>query len=357
MTGRGVDQVLPHPSDPVVHEPYVASALEYVEMAEKAHGPIPRPVSFSYIWGDAAAELERLAPAARIVNLETSITTNEDYDAKGINYRMHPANTPCLAAAKIDCCVLANNHVLDWGRAGLTETLATLNSAGIQTAGAGRNLTEALDPAVIERGGSRVLVFGFGMMDCGVPRDWAAMDLKPGVALLSEPLDVWVGRAAERVRALKRPGDIAVLSIHWGTNWGYQIPQEHRRLAHKLIDESGVDIVHGHSSHHPKSIEVYHGKLILYGCGDFVDDYEGIAGYEEFRSHLVLMYFVTVDPSTGNLQRLVMTPLEIHRFRLKHVTHQDAEWLRDVLNRVGKQTATRVVLAPDDRLVLQWAER
>src|SRR5579872_3924197 len=106
MTGRGVDQVLPHPSDPTLHEPYVASALEYVEMAEKAHGPIPRPVSFSYIWGDAAAELERLAPAARIVNLETSITTSEDYDPKGINYRMHPANTPCLAAAKIDCCVL-----------------------------------------------------------------------------------------------------------------------------------------------------------------------------------------------------------------------------------------------------------
>jgi len=102
-------------------------------MAEKVHGPIPKPVGFSYLWGDAAQELERLAPVARIVNLETSITTSQDYDPKGRNYRMHPANTPCLTAFKIDCCELANNHVLDWGPAGLTETRAVLHSAGMST--------------------------------------------------------------------------------------------------------------------------------------------------------------------------------------------------------------------------------
>jgi poly-gamma-glutamate synthesis protein (capsule biosynthesis protein) len=159
---------------------------------------------------------------------------------------------------------------------------------------------------------------------------------------------------AEIVRSRKRPGDIAVLSIHWGPNWGYQIPQEHRTLAHKLIDDAGVDIVHGHSSHHPKPCEVYNGKLILYGCGDFLNDYEGIAGYEQFRSHLVLMYFVTVDPFTGKLQSLMMTPLEIQRFRLKHVSREDAAWLRDTLNREGKQTSTELTLTDDNRFVLQW---
>jgi len=354
MTGRGVDQVLPHPSDPVLYEPYVRSAVEYVEMAEKASGPIPKPVSCFYVWGDAAAELEQIAPQAQIANLETSITTSEDYDRKGINYRMHPGNTPCLSAAKIDCCVLANNHVLDWGQRGLTETLAVLHSAGIKTAGAGRNLIEASEPAVIQLDGSRVLVFAFGVTDSGVPRDWAATDEKPGVALLSGPLDTWVARIAEKVRALKRPGDIAVLSIHWGSNWGYRIPQEHRMLAHKLIDNTSVDVVHGHSSHHPKPIEVYKGKLILYGCGDFLNDYEGIAGYEEFRGDLVLMYFATVDASTGKLQRLAMTPLKIQRFRLKRVSRRDAEWLRDTLTREGKQTATNVMLTADNHLLLQW---
>jgi len=357
MTGRGVDQVLPHPSDSVLHEPYVRSAVEYVEMAEKASGPIPKPVSFFYVWGDALAELEQVAPQARVVNLETSITTSEDYDHKGINYRMHPANTPCLSAAKIDCCSLANNHVLDWGQRGLTETLAVLHSAGIKTAGAGRDLTEALAPAVIQLDGSRVLVFAFGMSDSGVPRDWAATDKKPGVALPSGPLDTWVARIAEKVRALKRPGDITVLSIHWGSNWGYRIPHDHRMLAHKLIDDAGVDVVHGHSSHHPKPIEVYKDKLIVYGCGDFLNDYEGIAGYEEFRGDLVLMYFATVDASTGKLQRLAMTPLKIQRFRLKRVSRRDAEWLRDTLTREGKQTATNVMLTADNHLLLQWSER
>jgi poly-gamma-glutamate synthesis protein (capsule biosynthesis protein) len=354
MTGRGLDQVLPHPSQPTLHEPHVASALEYVQLAERANGPIQKPVSFSYIWGEAAAELELAAPAGRIINLETSVTASEDYDTKGINYRMHPANTPCLTAAKIDCCVLANNHVLDWGRAGLRETLRALRTAGIRTAGAGENLAEALEPAAISVDGSRVLVFAFGMTDSGVPGDWAAADRQAGIALLSGPIEARVARVAEIVRSRKRPGDIAVLSIHWGPNWGYQIPQEHRMLAHKLIDAAGVDVIHGHSSHHPKPSEVYHSKLILYGCGDFLNDYEGISGYEEFRSHLVLMYFVTVDPSSGRLRRLKMTPLKIRRFRLERVSRQDAEWLRDTINREGQQTATEVRLTADNHLVLQW---
>lgn len=347
--------MLPQPSTPILYEPYVASAVEYVELAEKASGPIPKPVSFSYIWGDAAKELERVAPEARIVNLETSVTTSENYERKGINYRMHPTNTPCLTAAKIDCCVLANNHILDWSYGGLAETTATLHGAGIRTAGAGQNLAEALEPAVIELGdGTRVLVFGLGMADSGIPCDWAATDAKPGVALLPDLSDTQLGSIAERVRADKGPGDIVILSIHWGPNWGYRIPREHQRFSRRLIDDAGIDVIHGHSSHHPKPIEIYRGKPILYGCGDFLNDYEGIAGYEEFRSHLVLMYFVTIDASTGNLLRLEMTPLEMKRFRLLLVEHQDALWLRDSLNREGGQTGTQVKLKADQKLVLQW---
>ena len=74
-----------------------------------------------------------------------------------------------------------------------------------------------------------------------------------------------------------------VASVHWGSNWGYDIPREQTVFAHRLIDEAGVDIIHGHSSHHVRAIEVYKDRLILYGCGDFLNDYEGISGYEEFR--------------------------------------------------------------------------
>ena len=90
------------------------------------------------------------------------------------------------------------------------------------------------------------------------------------------------------VRAIERPGDVFVVSLHWGGNWGYGIPPAQADFAHALIDEAGVDVVWGHSSHHAKGIEVYHGKLVLYGAGDLINDYEGIAGHEEFRGDLVL---------------------------------------------------------------------
>jgi poly-gamma-glutamate synthesis protein (capsule biosynthesis protein) len=132
MTGRGIDQVMPHPSPPGLAEPYVTSALDYVLLAERTNGAIPRPVEFAHPWGDALAELRHRRPDVRIINLETSITTSEDLAPKGINYRMNPANIPCLTAAGVDCCVLANNHVLDWGPRGLLETLETLDQVGIK---------------------------------------------------------------------------------------------------------------------------------------------------------------------------------------------------------------------------------
>jgi poly-gamma-glutamate synthesis protein (capsule biosynthesis protein) len=355
MTGRGVDQILSCPSNPSLYEPYVESSLEYVAMAEQANGQMPKPVSFSYIWGDALEELNRMRPAARIINLETSITTSEDYERKGINYRMHPANTSCLTAAKIDCCVLANNHVLDWGRSGLSETIGVLRKAGIETAGAGADLQNAWIPAAIDIGlGTRVLVFAAGTEDSGIEPSWAATDSNPGVAFLRDLSDRTVADVAERVKRHKRPGDIAVLSLHWGGNWGYEIPPSRQKFAHKLIDSAEIDVVHGHSSHHPKGIEVYQGKPILYGCGDFLDDYEGIAGYEEFRTQLVLGYFVTLDPGSGDLVKLEMVPFEIRRFQLRYVSDNNAAWLKDMMAREGQCLGTTVHLCQRNHLALRW---
>src|SRR5687768_8056810 len=107
MTGRGVDQILPHPSAPEVFEPCVRDAREYVALAELASGPIPRAVAPRYIWGDALEEVARAAPDARIINLETSVTSCDDYCLdKRISYRMHPDNIACLTTARIDVCVL-----------------------------------------------------------------------------------------------------------------------------------------------------------------------------------------------------------------------------------------------------------
>ena len=94
MTGRGIDQILPHPAPPNLYEPAVSDARQYVALAEAANGPVPKPVAWPYVWGEALAALDRMRPAARIANLETSLTLSEDAAPKGINYRMNPANAP-----------------------------------------------------------------------------------------------------------------------------------------------------------------------------------------------------------------------------------------------------------------------
>jgi poly-gamma-glutamate synthesis protein (capsule biosynthesis protein) len=354
MTGRGIDQILPHSCPPRLHEPGASSARDYLALAERANGPIPKPVDQAYVWGDALALLHQERPDARIINLETSITTSEDAEPKGINYRMHPGNVPVLTAAAVDCCVLANNHVLDWGPAGLTETLDALEHAGIHVAGAGRDLRTAQAPALLEVGdGARVLVFAFGSSDSGISRHWAAQVTRPGVHLLSDFSGRTVENIARLVAATKRPGDVAVASIHWGSNWGYDIPEEHRRFAHGLIERASIDLVHGHSSHHPKAIEVHHDRPILYGCGDFLNDYEGIRGYERFRADLVLMYFPTVAARTGELVRLGMTPLRIRKFRLQQPTPSERAWLRETMDRECVRFGHRVA-GDADRLMLQW---
>jgi poly-gamma-glutamate capsule biosynthesis protein CapA/YwtB (metallophosphatase superfamily) len=354
MTGRGIDQILPHPADPRLQEPYVASALRYVELAERAHGPIPRPVDVAYVWGEALGELDRVHPDLRIVNLETSVTRGGVPYPKGINYRMSPENVGCLTAAGIDCCVLANNHVLDWGEAGLEDTLTTLRRAGLATAGAGANGAEAAAPAVLEIGGKgRVIVLAFGTATSGIPSDWAATPWGPGVHLLPDFGPATVAAIAGQVQTLKRPHDIAVASVHWGGNWGYRIAEEEITFAHALIDTAGVDVVHGHSSHHAKAIEVYRNRLVLYGCGDFLNDYEGIGGHESYRDDLPLMYFATISSGSGELLGLTMRPLRIRRFRLERASEPDARWLTERLTREGRRFGTGTRLETDGTLVLQ----
>jgi poly-gamma-glutamate capsule biosynthesis protein CapA/YwtB (metallophosphatase superfamily) len=356
MTGRGIDQVLPRPCNPVIYESYVRDARRYVELAEKANGPIQQPVSFSYIWGDALEELERVAPDVRIINLETSVTESADYwKGKGINYRMHPENIHCITAAGIDCCALANNHVLDWGYLGLTETLEALKKVNVKSPGAGQNLAEAETPAVLEvEEKGRVILFSYGSETSGIPFSWAASEDKPGVNLLQDFSDMTVEYIKENVRKVRQQGDMVIASIHWGSNWGYEIPRKQTEFAHELIDIAGVDIVHGHSSHHVMGIEVYKDKLIIYGCGDFLNDYEGIGGHEYFRADLALMYFVSMDPSTGKLVCLNMKPTQIKQFRANRTSRSDTLWLRDTLNREGEKFGTRVELDDDNTLILQW---
>jgi len=358
MTGRGVDQVMAHPCKPELHESYVQSALGYVRIAEAANGPIRRRVDPAYVWAAALDELKRMRPDVRIVNLETSITHSEDYVPKGINYRMSPQNADCLAAAAIDCCVLANNHVLDWGPAGLIETLVTLERLKIKVAGAGLNAQQAGAPAILDiPAKTRILIFSLALPTSGEPRNWSATKDAPGINFLRNLSEASTAHICEQIARIRRPHDVVVVSIHWGPNWGYEIPEEQRRFAHALIDSAGVSIVHGHSSHHAKAIEVYRNRLILYGCGDFLNDYEGIRGYEEFRDDLGLMYFADIDTGSRDLKGLEIIPLQIRNFRLIHPPPTDVDWVHQTLDRESRRFGASVSKTSEGNLLLSWSGR
>lgn len=353
MTGRGIDQILRHPVDPQLWEPWVKSALDYVTLAERRHGPIPRGVDGAYVWGDALELLDASAPDLRIINLETSITALGDpWPGKGIHYRMHPENVDCLTAAAVDCAVQANNHALDFSYEGLADTLTALDRAGLRHAGAGEDRSGAWTPAVLPVPSGRVIVLGVATPSSGVPEAWAAGPDQPGVAVISDLSPKAVELIGEIVDATAQQGDLVVLSIHWGPNWGYDVAAAQRRFAHAVIDHAGVHAIHGHSSHHPMGIEVYRDRPIIYGAGDLINDYEGISGHEEFRPDLRLLY--VPEFRDGVLTRLALFPVRTRRFRLQRSSDEERRWMAALLSREGGPLGTQVAVADGESLEVQW---
>ena len=353
MPGRGVDQILPHPGVPELRELGTGDAGVYVRLAEGLNGPIRCPVGFDWPWGDALRLADDMAPDVRVINLECAVTRSNDFaPGKAVHYRMEPANLPCVTAFRPDACALANNHVLDFGRTGLADTLHWLAGSGVAAVGAGLDLAEAQQPAAIRLpGGGRVLVFACGAACSGIPPSWAAAPGRPGLDLLTSLDDAVADGLINRVRQAKQPGDIAVVSIHWGSNWGYEVQRDQARFARLLID-AGVDLIHGHSSHHPRPIQAYRGKLILYGCGDCIDDYEGISGYEQFRDDLRLLYFATLRCGTGQLTTLRMVPVQVRKMRLHQAGPADSKWLAAILDQISRDGGSRISLDPGGTLSL-----
>jgi poly-gamma-glutamate capsule biosynthesis protein CapA/YwtB (metallophosphatase superfamily) len=357
MIGRGIDQILPAPCRPNLYEACLRSALEYKWLAEGVNGKIPAPVTMDYVWGAALDEFSIRAPDAKLINLETSITRSEDYALKGINYRVSPENAECLRAAGIDCCSLANNHVMDWGRQGLEDTLSALRRLHIACAGAGSTLGEAASPAVIPvPGKGRALFVALALPTSGVPDAWAATVDTPGVNYIPDLSDESASGIINVLDSVRMPGDVGVASIHWGGNWGYEVLDQQRDFAHRLIDDAKVSVVHGHSSHHPKPIEIYKNRVILYGCGDFLNDYEGISGRADYRGDLVLMYFIDVDARSGDVRALSLVPLRIVRFRLERASSADATWLLNRLQCLCEPFGVHLKLE-GSTIVVNWRDQ
>jgi poly-gamma-glutamate synthesis protein (capsule biosynthesis protein) len=355
MLGRGIDQLMPQSVSPELYEPYVKDARDYLRLvAQDAGAKVHRYRSTEEVWGDARDEVARRSPDLSIVNLETSATAAAHPDpSKGIHYRMHPGNLSALTALPAHCAVLANNHTLDWGTSGLVDTLQAVEGYGMAPVGAGRSAAEARRPArLMMPDGGHALVAACAHESSGVPEAWAATAEGAGVWVAPKLNEEAVAAVAEALSGASGGNELRVCSIHWGGNWGYTVPPQQQRFAHALVDQAGVDIVFGHSSHHPKGIEVYKERLILYGCGDFINDYEGIPGHEEYRPELVCGYFATVDDA-GELEALELVPFVIRGFRLRRAGPRSAAWLEQTLTTESARFGTSLQRTEGNTLELR----
>jgi len=339
MTGRLIDRLFPVHCPPVAEpEESIARVEDLQNSVRDAHGDA---VPHDYIWGFAREAVDAAEPDFRLVNLETAITTCSDRQDKRYTFRMHPDNIACLTAMRLDCVSLANNHSLDFGKTGLVQTLVTLEQAGIATCGAGLSPELAARPAIRDLpGGGRVLVFGWGFASSGVPETWAVARNRPGIQRIEEINAETAAAMARSIAAWRRPGDVVIASLHWGDNWVSEVPEAHRALARLLVDRAGVDVIHGHSAHHLQPAEIHNGKLILYDCGDLIDDYAATAGPPEYRHHMGALFFADVDRETGRAVNFFATPVRRANYRLQSCDAATSQWVQNTLRGVQASSST-----------------
>jgi len=256
-------------------------------------------------WG-ATLPVLRGADAV-LANLECAITSRRTAwwkTPKVFHFRADPAAINVLLSARVRCVSLANNHTLDFCEEGLAETMDLLAAAGIAYAGAGRNLEEAMRPALFDVGDLRIGMIS--LTDNEPP--FAASLTHPGTFYW--PIRRWPTDLAPVEQSLKDARDagarLVILAMHWGPNMLTHACDEFCTFAHAAIDR-GIDLVFGHSAHIFQGVEQYRDRLILYDTGDFIDDY---VVDPRLRNDWSFVFLIEADHA-GRLHRLRLVPVRL----------------------------------------------
>lgn len=323
MLGRLIDQLLP------------SSVPAPEDASHAAHFRSRHPHLKSYTHLSPFGNALPLFRSSSLVlgNLETAATLHPGpWPNKVFNYRTHPANICSLVDAGVSYVSLANNHTLDFGEQGLLDTVKAIRKTGIVCAGAGETRDQAEQPAVLRLPRSQTQpnqdsheVHCFSFSDH--PSDWADIALFNHISY-----DATSRQRMKRhlLAPISHKPALRVVSVHWGPNYAWQPASEIRALAKWLVDECDVDIIHGHSSHHIQGVEVLSSKgrnaLVVYGCGDFVDDY---AVNATFRNDLSAAWRVSVRerPATGrwHVEKLEVFPNRIKTFQANLLDQEDED--------------------------------
>jgi len=162
---------------------------------------------------------------------------------------------------------LANNHTFDAEERGFLDTLRALSLAGIAHVGGGTDLADARKPVIVERNGIKLGFLGYTQFN-NIGESAFAADGRPGIV----PMDPFLMK--EDIRKLRPQVDYVLVTIHWATSRSAEVSPENRAFAHALID-AGADVILGHHPPHPKGIEVYRGKVIIYAPSNVLRGHNG----------------------------------------------------------------------------------
>ena len=208
----------------------------------------------------------------------------------GFTEQTSPKNAEGLKLGGFDVVSFASNHSMDLGPNIMLETLDVLRKLGFAVIGAGKNISEARKPAIIERKGTKVGFLAYASVlrsgyEAGLERAGSApmrawtyyhqIDYQPGTPplILTFPYRDDLEALLEDIRKLKQKVDLVVLSFHWGIHFQHAaIAMYQKEVAHAAID-AGADIILGHHAHELKGIEVYKGRPIFYSMGNFAFDW------------------------------------------------------------------------------------
>lgn len=244
-----------------------------------------------------------------IVNLECPFTERGRKLVKNFNFRARRELVEILKAGGVGAVTLANNHMMDYGREGVDDTIATLDAAGIAHFGAGRNLGAARKPLVVERGGLRLGLLGYYFQDerdMLEPEAVFATKHRAGVAGCYRRLDCIRRQIEEDVPRLVERVDAAIAFFHWGKEGSYEVRDYQIELAHRCV-ELGCRAVLGAHPHRLQGIEVVRGAPIVYSLGNFV-----FGGNKDPQDKLSMIVKLRVGPA-GVLATEVV-PIQVTRW-------------------------------------------
>ena len=203
-----------------------------------------------------------------VVNLETSIGASGTPEPKRFTFQAPAEALDALAAAGVDVATMANNHGMDFGQDGLSDTLATIAAdPPLKVIGIGSNAAEAFAPAVVDVRGTTVAVIGAHSADdptADPTEQWAAGDDTPGVAVVRDP-----ARLAEAVQSAGEAADVVVVFMHWGIQ-GDRCPSPSQVETARILADAGADIVVGSHAHVVQGSGLLGDTFVAYGLGNFV---------------------------------------------------------------------------------------